>query len=246
MARIRTVKPEFFRHYGLYQIEVKAKMPIRLAFEGLWTAADREGRFKWNPEALKLDCLPYDKVDFSKTLDILRDNGFIIQYQVNGSVYGYIPTWHLHQCPNAHEAKSKLPEPDESNCICMHMHAPDGREKEGKGKEGSIGNAHAKACASTPTPDHFSIGDDLKEWASTNVPSLDVEAETEKFLDHHRSKGNKFKDWNSAWRKWMRNAAEWGKARTNGSRGKVPKDDILDRKLAEAEAEEQERQHRHG
>ena len=57
MARIRTIKPEFFRHEALFEAEHRAGLPLRLAFAGLWTAADREGRFKWRPRQLKLDVL---------------------------------------------------------------------------------------------------------------------------------------------------------------------------------------------
>ena len=45
MARIRTIKPEFFRHEGLYELEQETGFAIRVAFAGLWTACDREGRF---------------------------------------------------------------------------------------------------------------------------------------------------------------------------------------------------------
>ena len=47
MARIRTIKPEFFRHEALYEAEHETGLPLRVAYAGLWTAADREGRFQW-------------------------------------------------------------------------------------------------------------------------------------------------------------------------------------------------------
>jgi hypothetical protein len=133
MARIRSIKPDFFRHAELYDAERKAKLPLRIAFAGLWTAADREGRFKWEPRALKLDCLPFDDVDFSKVLDALWEHGFIVKYVVDGVTYGCVPSWKSHQYVNARETPSKIPEPSE-DCTCMHVHAPDGRE--GKGREG--------------------------------------------------------------------------------------------------------------
>ena len=139
MARIRTVKPEFFRHIGLYKAEKESKLPLRVAFAGLWTAADREGRFRWVPEELKLDCLPHDTVDFSRVLDCLENHGFIIRYENAGRMYGYIPSWADHQRINAHEAKSMCPSPDddESQCTTMHMHARgEGKGREGKGREG--------------------------------------------------------------------------------------------------------------
>jgi len=81
------------------------------------------------------------------------------------------------------------------------------------------GTGAKRAPQPTPVPETFVLSDDLKEWASRVVPNLDVEGETEKFLDHHRAVGSRFKDWQAAWRKWMRNAADWGRARTSAQRG---------------------------
>jgi hypothetical protein len=46
MGRIRTVKPELFQHGDLFDAEVESGFPLRLAFIGLFTCCDREGRFK--------------------------------------------------------------------------------------------------------------------------------------------------------------------------------------------------------
>ncbi len=70
----------------------------------------------------------------------------------------------------------------------------------------------------TSTPEEFPISDTLKEWAVTKTPNLDLERETEKFLDHHRSKGSTFMDWTAAWRTWMGNSRDWGHSRGNGGK----------------------------
>jgi hypothetical protein len=131
MARIRTVKPDFFRHEGLFDAERTSGLPLRIAFAGLWTAADREGRFAWSPRTLKLDCLPHDAVDFEAVLNALWQYGFVEKYQVEGRDYGFIPSWLKHQHINQREAQSHLPEPLSEN-TCTHVHA----REEGKGKEG--------------------------------------------------------------------------------------------------------------
>jgi hypothetical protein len=115
MARIRTIKPEFFRHEGLFELERECCLPVRVAFAGLWTAADREGRFKWSPKTLKLDCLPFDECDFSRVLDALSTRGFIVKYVVDGREFGFIPSWNEHQVINNRESESVLPEPTESS-----------------------------------------------------------------------------------------------------------------------------------
>lgn len=111
MARIRTIKPDFFRHEGLFEAERETGLPLRVAFAGIWCAADREGRFRWKPNQLKLDVLPYDSVDFSRVLDALRTRGFIVAYGPEQSLLGYIPSWKVHQFINNREAASTLPEP---------------------------------------------------------------------------------------------------------------------------------------
>ncbi len=110
MGRIRTVKPELFTHEGLFEAEDRCQLPLRLVFIGLFTCCDRAGRFRWQPRRLKLDILPYDSVDMAAILDGLAEADFIIAYKVKGVVYGYIPTWSIHQRPNNKESKSQLPD----------------------------------------------------------------------------------------------------------------------------------------
>jgi uncharacterized phage protein (TIGR02220 family) len=109
--RIRTVKPEFFLHFGLFKAEKETGLPLRVAFEGLWCAADREGRFKWEPERLKVQILPYDEVDFSRVLDALTTRGFLVSYASGDSKFGWIPSFKKHQFVNPREVASELPDP---------------------------------------------------------------------------------------------------------------------------------------
>lgn len=111
MSRIRTIKPEFFKHEGLFDLEQETKLPIRLCFAGLWTQCDRAGRFEWRPRQLKTDISPYDEVDFSRVLDALATRGFIVKYASQGREYGFIPSWNKHQVINNRERDSDLPDP---------------------------------------------------------------------------------------------------------------------------------------
>lgn len=111
MGRIRTIKPEFFLHDGLYDAESATGLPLRLAFAGLWTLCDREGRFEWRPRRMKPVVLPYDKVDFSDVLDALRDYGFVIKYAAAGRDYGAVPGFSRHQVVNNRERQSVIPAP---------------------------------------------------------------------------------------------------------------------------------------
>jgi len=114
MTKIRTVKPELFRHAVLFEAEQHSRLPLRLAFIGLFSCCDREGRFSWEPRSLKLDVLPYDDVNFADVLNALWTAGFIKKYTWQTKCYGYIPSWHQHQSINTREPASKLPTPAES------------------------------------------------------------------------------------------------------------------------------------
>lgn len=147
MARIRTIKPEFFQHEGLYEAEVETGLPLRLAFSGLWCQCDKEGRFEWRPRRLKLNILPWDEVDFSRVLDALATRGFIVKYASEGEEFGHIPSWRRHQVINNRERESELPEPNENNTLPTREardadasatrhgnYQGEGKGKEGKGK----------------------------------------------------------------------------------------------------------------
>jgi len=95
MARIRTIKPEFFKHERLFDLEIETGLPMRIAFAGLLTCVDREGRFKWRSRMLKSDILPYDEIDFSRVLGALEETGIIIRYEIDGEIYGYIPSFSI-------------------------------------------------------------------------------------------------------------------------------------------------------
>lgn len=116
MARIRTVKPELFRHEELNDIENEHPelRPI-LVFIGLFTQCDKNGVFPWKPRHIKLDILPFVNFDIGASLLLLRENGFIYQREHEGKEYGVIPTFGDHQRISGKEAteKAKYPEPCE-------------------------------------------------------------------------------------------------------------------------------------
>jgi len=114
MARIRTVKPELFKHVGLFEAEIAYQLPIRLAFVALFTCCDRRGRFRWDPRRLKLDILPYDDVDASRVLDALVTRGFVVKYEHKNETFGCIPSWHKHQQINHREMESEIPPLEDS------------------------------------------------------------------------------------------------------------------------------------
>jgi len=162
MARIRTIKPEFFRHEGLQDLAAEHGAHVMLVFAGLWGHCDRFGRFECKPRHLKLDILPFLDFDMSDTILVLEDAGFIQTYEVGSKRYGFIPSFAEHQRFGGKEASepAKYPEPPVksagSNGEAMGKQSPP-LEEEGNGireeeREGNGVEAREQVLAS-PEPE---------------------------------------------------------------------------------------------
>lgn len=108
MARIRTVKPEFFTSEDILQLSPMA----RLLYIGIWCEADREGRLAWKPNTLKIRYLPADNVDINALCDELLSAGLVVTY---GDDLAFVPSFPRHQHINPRESASIFPDPDEEN-----------------------------------------------------------------------------------------------------------------------------------
>ena len=211
--RIRTVKPEFFTHEGLFDAEKATKLPLRVAFVGLWCAADREGRFRWEPRRLGVQILPYDAVDFSRVLDALATRGFVVRYACQQGEIGWIPSFTRHQVINNRESDSSLPAPDEETLktlallrvkhACGTRGGRDGNASEGEGKgreqgkEGKEGK-EGEARFAPPTREELDLA-----AAKIGLPPVEVD----KFVAFFGSNGwmvgrNKMKSWPHALQTW--------------------------------------------
>lgn len=147
MARIRTIKPEFFTSEDIVALSPFA----RLLYIALWCEADREGRFAWKPATFKMRYLPADDVNILELCQELLDQGLVVTYRegINNEIeknrelfdksvdtLAYIPKFSRHQQINNRETPSVLPEPLSmarvDDASRREKHAPRG---EGKGKE---------------------------------------------------------------------------------------------------------------
>lgn len=116
MARIRTIKPEFFRDEDLQDLErANPGKHIMLVFAGLWGHCDKTGAFEWKPRTLKLDILPFLDFDMDETLNILQSAGFLQRYSVDDRNYGYVPTFLKHQRISGKEAQEPRRFPEQQN-----------------------------------------------------------------------------------------------------------------------------------
>jgi hypothetical protein len=108
MARIRSVKPEFFTSETIAALTVQA----RLTFIGLWTYADDAGRAIDNPKLLKAAVWPLDDDvtagQVAGHLDEFERANLICRYSVDGKRYLHIVNWDEHQQPK-NPSKPKYP-----------------------------------------------------------------------------------------------------------------------------------------
>jgi len=149
MARIRTIKPEFFSSADICELSPVA----RLLYISFWCEADREGRLEWKPKTFKLRYFPADNnKEFDAAITELSASDLIEIYEIEGKIYCQIPTFTEHQVINNRESDSIIPEKPlnyEENSQNIDASIKDftresgvkaeGRKegREGKGKEGA-------------------------------------------------------------------------------------------------------------
>lgn len=178
MARIRTIKPEFFKNEQLADLPMAA----RLLFIGLWTLADKEGRLEDRPKRIKAELFPYDNLDCEKELSRLHTSGFVIRYEVGDLKVIQITKFTDHQriTGKESETQSRFPEyKEEENqsgnngeTMGKHLGEQEGKGKEGKGKEGKEETASPES-----PPQSFSIEQKesfkkFEQWILENAPRV--------------------------------------------------------------------------
>lgn len=89
---------------------------------------------------------------------------------------------------------------------------PRGRGRGRDRSNASIPNGidSAKPRASKKCPESFVVTDELKTWANTECPGVDLMRETAKFRDHTFKVA--YTDWPGTWRNWIRKAVQYGGA----------------------------------
>jgi hypothetical protein len=109
MARIRSIKPEFFTSLSIADLDLTA----RLTFIGLWTQCDDEGRCVDDARLIKAALWPLDDrtaADVDGDLQAIHQAALIIRYEVEGRRYLAVRGWHEHQRVNR-PSPSKIPPP---------------------------------------------------------------------------------------------------------------------------------------
>ncbi len=134
MARIRTVKPEFWSSEQVMECSPMA----RLLFIGLWNFCDDAGNHVASAKTVKAEIFPGDDIgssDVQRMLDELSSNSLIAFYTNGGKDYLHVTGWEKHQ--KIDRPTYKHPEfSGGGRRGLVESSPPEGNGREGNGEEG--------------------------------------------------------------------------------------------------------------
>lgn len=148
MARIRTIKPDFWTDGKIIECSLSA----RLLFIGMWNFADDSGNLDRSAKQIKARVFPSETLDCEPLIHELITQGLLIEYSVSDQKYLHIPNFRKHQVINR---PSKPHCPAYENSVSNHG----GLTLEGKGREGKGKNKEEVAALPEWVPE-----DAWKAW----------------------------------------------------------------------------------
>jgi hypothetical protein len=211
MARIRSIKPEFWTDEKI----VKLTPLARLLFIGLWNFADDYGRMKFSPLTIKLQILPLDSTDGSAELGELRRERMIQIYQVEGVEYLQVVNFEEHQKVDK-RSQPKYPGPppnpaESPRALGLDQGRDQGKEGSGGGggQQGSFGNPSLGAFAEQRLMVDMPEGWKARCIAERGWRSEVVESEWIRFRGHYGRKIGRAglrteAEWLAEWESWYR------------------------------------------
>lgn len=116
MARIRSIKPDFFTSETIGRLTKSA----RLTFIGLWTHVDDNGICVMNEMLICAALYPLDDpmdslFDLQEDLRRITGEGLVTIYKVAGKRYLFVNSWDEHQ-KISHPGKARYPRPSADGC----------------------------------------------------------------------------------------------------------------------------------
>lgn len=178
MARIRTIKPEFFTSLSIADLS-----PLtRLTFIGLWTHVDDAGRCIDDARLIKAAVSPLERTVSAIEADLvaLADQGRVIRYEGDGKRLIQVANWTEHQYINR-PRPSKFPDVEGVNPhggiteASRTAHARKGKEgnREGKGRESGVADKSADVANDRPDVDRLcTLLADRIEANGANRPTI--------------------------------------------------------------------------
>ncbi len=163
MARIRTIKPEFWTDEKVVELSAFA----RLLFIGIWNFCDDEGRMVYSPKRIKMQIFPADAVDIAALFVELTAAGLVQVYAAGDAEYLQVRGFARHQKIDK-RSPSRLPAPS-SPAEFSRLPPPEGKGMERRGEDAEADASDAAAPAVSPAVSPtvvpaFSSKDEL--WAA--------------------------------------------------------------------------------
>lgn len=173
MARIRTIKPEFWTDEKITECSVSA----RLLFIGMWNFADDAGNLERSAKQIKARVFPIDNIDCEPLIRELIEHGLLIEYSVSEKIFLHIPKFTKHQIINR---PSKPVCPDYDEALITHGTLTEYSLQEGKGKEGKGSSTSVSHDSIVFDGSRFeNLNGYLSNWKEA-YPAIDVESEISK------------------------------------------------------------------
>lgn len=217
MARIRSLKPNFFTSEQVVSVSI----PARMLFQGMWVFGDDDGYIADSILQLKLKIFPLDDVDVENLVLELIEVGLVNRLQTDQGSVLFVPSFAEHQSPRfptptkytvdgvsltKHYGKASVRLPKGSG------NTPDGEERRGEERSNkppiSPKGDSGKNRGTRIDPNWLPSREDV-EAVAQQCPGFDTKREHLNFIDYWQSvagaKGVKL-SWSATWRSWMRRA----------------------------------------
>lgn len=183
MARIRSIKPEFWTSEQVMECSPIA----RLMFIGIWNFCDDHGRHPCSPKQIKALIFPSDEISVEtirRLFDELSTNGLVEIYSIDGKEYFQVTGW-KHQKIDKPQPSKYPPRTSQTNRPVVEHSANgiDGEEGRGEDKKERKQEEEAAPAASTTVNSYaFEAGvirlnqKDFDQWKLA-YRNLNLEAE---------------------------------------------------------------------
>lgn len=137
------------------------------------------------------------------------------------------------QLTNSDSAKSrKTHDPPPANAEILPLYARALPESESERTPSLRSGVTRKRAPKTPISSEAKLSPEGRAYADTHGLNGTADAVWEHFRDHHYANGNRFVDWDAAWRNWVRNQSRFGPPKPK----RESMGDIIDRVFSEKEA----------
>lgn len=204
MARIRSIKPEFWTSEQVMECSTNA----RLLFIGLWNFCDDTGRHPASPKQIKALVFPADDFsaeDVRRMLDELASHDLLSFYTVDGKEFFHITGWRHQKIDRPQDPKYPGPDDGHSSTVRRTL-ATEGIGEEGNREEKKDRGADAPADMAFVGKTIRLKADQYDRWRKAYHAVPDFAAELTKADDYYTENPPAEGKWFFPVSKWLEKA----------------------------------------